>query len=362
MSKLTRTLVATTLITLTGVLLSGCSSMSGQGPSASAIRSKNSGYQLIEIQSVSQIPVANNTFASASSPPRHPDRSYLETLTPRDQLQVLITDASSTSSPFYRPGASYTYGPVEVPNSGKIKFPYIGEVDVLNKSLADVSREVSVKVKEVSASAEVTITRPFRLQKRANILGDVRLPGPVEIDRKRFTVLDVLAAAGGTNGQAHNYIYSLMRDNKEYQYDSLALRKKPFLVEDGDLIRVTKNPRRVIFVSGAVNRPGKFEFPNEAPTLADALAYGAGLNEHKSDPEGVFVFRNRGNKVETAYAIDMNKANAAYLASRFPIEGGDTIYVSEAPLTHWNRFIGTVLPFGQAAKMGATATTGIPIP
>ena len=49
-------------------------------------------------------------------------------------------------------------------------------------------------------------------------------------------------------------------------------------------------------------------------------------------------------------------------ASRFPIEGGDTIYVSEAPLTQWNRFMGTVLPFGQAAKMGASAATGVPVP
>ena len=28
-------------------------------------------------------------------------------------------------------------------------------------------------------------------------------------------------------------------------------------------MRVTKNPDRVVFVSGAVNRPGKFEFPND---------------------------------------------------------------------------------------------------
>lgn len=361
MSKMNRMLFTTALIALTSVLYSGCNSMSGHGPSASAIRSKNSGYHLIEIQSVDQIPAANNSFPSSPKPPSHPDRCYLETLTPRDQLQVLITDASSTSSPFYREGASYTYGPVEVPNSGMIKFPYIGEVNVLNKSLAEVSRSVSEKVKEVSASAEVTITRPFRLQKRANILGDVRNPGPVEIDRSRFTVLDVLAAAGGTIGQAHNFIFTLQRDDKEYHYDSTSLRIKPFLIEDGDLLRVTKNPDRFIFVSGAVNRPGKFEFPNEAPTLADALAYGAGLNQNQSDPEGVFVFRNRGNQVETAYAIDMNKANAAYLASRFPMEGGDTIYVSEAPLTHWNRFIGSVLPFGQAAKMGAAAS-GVPIP
>jgi len=341
-------------------LFPSCNSMSGHGPSASSIRSRNSGYHLIEVHSINQIPAADNSFKSSGPPPLNPDRLYLETLTPRDKLKVLITDPS-TSSPFFRVGASYSFGPVEVPNSGMIKFPYIGEIYVLGETLANVSRTVGEKIKEVSASAEVTITRPFRLQKRANILGEVVKPGPVEIDRKKFTILDVLSAAKGADGQAYNFIYTLQRDNREYQYDFASLRAKPFLVEDGDLIRVNKNAKRFIFVSGAVNRPGKFEFPNEFPTLADALAYGFGLNEHKSDPQGVFVFRNRGNKIETAYAIDMNRANAAYLASRFPIEGGDTIYVSEAPLTHWNRFIGTVLPFGTAARMGAAAS-GIPVP
>ena len=306
---------------IAAVSLCSCSSMSSQGPTASSIRSDESGYHLREVKSVGDIPAADNAFGASPVPPYNPDRCYLETLTTRDQLQVLITDASSPSSPFYREGGSYTYGPVEVPQSGLIKFPYIGEVYVLSESLSDVSRDVSEKVKEVSASAEVTITRPFRLQKRANILGDVHNPGPIEIDRRGFTIFDVLSSAGGTKGPEHNYIFTLQRNNKEYQYDSTALQANPFPAEDGDLVRVTKNADRVVFVSGAVNRPGKFEFPNEEPSLADALAYGAGLNEHRSDPEGVFVFRHRGDQQETAYAIDMNAANAAYLASRFPIEG-----------------------------------------
>ena len=342
------------VVTLGCGLLSGCGGLSGQGPSASEIRKEGAGrYDMVEVGSREAIPAIKPTFVPSGLPDVNSRGYYTENITVRDQLEMLITD-SSERSPFYRSGSAYTYGPVEVPESGDLKFPYIGEINVNGTDLSALSAEISQKVKTVSASAEATVRRVARLEKRANVLGDVRESGPVEIDRRGFSILDLLAQAGGTNDPAHLYKFTLQRRGVDYFYDEATLRANPFPVEDGDLLRVEKDPNRVFFVMGAVNREGRYDFPVESPTVADALAQAAGLNLSRSNPNGVFVFRKTGGATDKAYGLDLKSSSSAYLTREFPLQGGDWVYVSEAPLSEWNRLINNILPFGNAAMRAAS--------
>jgi len=89
-------------------------------------------------------------------------------------------------------------------------------------------------------------------------------------------------------------------------------------------------------------------FPVPAPSLADALGAAAGLDERRSDPSGVFVFRK--GEPDVVYTIDMKDPASLLLTQRFAIRGEDIIYVTEAPLVRWSRLIQQILPLSQLSQ------------
>lgn len=341
--------------------LSSCAGVASDGPSASSIRrgSASGGYDFIDVRSNQQLPEADDVFDGSSAPPADPERVYTEAITGRDQLEILIADSDS-GSPFHRVGSTYAYGPIEVPASGEVKTPYVPTLTAAGKQLADFSGELSVLVAKVSATADVSVRRVSRLAKRANILGNVRDPGAVEIDREGFSILDLVAQSGGTTGNEHLYVFHLRRDAEDYRYSAATLRRLDFFVQDGDLIRVESNPDRFFFVSGAVRRSGRFAFPSASPSLADALAVAGGLNDIRSDARGVFVYRAVESGRARVYGFDLEDPGSAHLVKLFRLSGQDTIYVSEAPLSEWNRLVKGILPFGNAMQSGAAASAGMP--
>ena len=103
-------------------------------------------------------------------------------------------------------------------------------------------------------------------------------------------------------------------------------------------------------VMGAINKPTTVPFPVPSPTLADAMGAATGLDERRSDPSGVFVFRMANPA--TVYTFNLKDPNILSLSQRFPIQGEDIVYVTEAPLTRWNRMLTQILPISisQAAN------------
>jgi len=81
-----------------------------------------------------------------------------------------------------------------------------------------------------------------------------------------------------------------------------------------------------------------------------------GFDERRSDPSGVFVFR-KGNP-DVVYTFNLKRPEIMSLIQRFPIEGEDIVYVTEAPLARWNRLITQVLPVSvsQAANSASRFT------
>ena len=99
------------------------------------------------------------------------------------------------------------------------------------------------------------------------------------------------------------------------------------------------------YVMGAINKPTTVPFPVPAPTLADALGAATGLDERRSDPSGVFVFRK--GEPDLVYTINLKDPGSMLLTQRFAIRGEDIVYVTEAPLVRWNRLISQIAPLSQ---------------
>ena len=78
-----------------------------------------------------------------------------------------------------------------------------------------------------------------------------------------------------------------------------------------------------------------------------------GLSATTADPTGIFVFRNEVEEIANIvmgrddlqgtqrmiYVLDLTKPNGIFTARDFVIRDQDTVYVTEAPFTQWNKAI-----------------------
>ena len=324
-----------------------CTYMSQTGPQKSRIEGGNNPYVLVPVHSRADLPASGRSYGSGQIPPPIKGESYSDKVRERDTLRFIITDLSE-QSPFYTRGEPFTFGPVEVPRDGRVGIPYVGNLPVIGRSLAEISAELLEKLKPISSTAQGTVSRSGRIAKTANVLGEVKSPGPVNLERGDMDSLDLLSASGGPRDSEHLYRYTLRRAGRDYQFDYEGFRKRSFPIEEGDLLTVSSDATNRFYVMGAINRPTIIPFPAPEPSLADALGAASGLDERRSDPSGVFVFR-KGNP-DVVYTINLKEPGALLLAQRFQIRGEDLVYVTEAPLVRWSRLLQQVIPLSQLSQ------------
>ncbi len=323
--------------------------MSQTGPQKGSIEAGELSYTLIPVKSRADLPGIGRSYGAGQSPPSIRGNSYSDKIRSRDTLRFIITDLSE-QSPFFTKGEPYAYGPIEVPEDGLISIPYVGEIQVMDRSLGQIATDLNIQLKPISSTAQSAVVRSGRIPRTANVMGEVKSPGPIPLERSNISSLDLLAASGGPTEAEHLFKYTLRRGGQDYVFDYQGFRKRPFPIEEGDLLTVATDMSNRFYVLGAINRPTTVPFPVPAPTLADALGAATGLDERRSDASGVFVFR-KGNP-DQVYTIDMKDPASMLLAQRFAIQGEDIVYVTEAPLARWSRLIAQLLPvtqFSQAA-------------
>jgi len=320
--------------------------MSQAGPQKGTIQDGEHPYQLIEVKTREDLPAPGRSYGSGDVPKAIKGSSYSDKIRARDSLRFIITDLTETS-PFFTKSGPYSFGPVEVPEDGRIDIPYAGQMQVMDRSLSQVSSELNEKLKPVSNTAQASVGRAGRIPHTANVIGEVKSPGPVPLERSNISSLDLLAASGGPTEAEHLFKYTYRRNGHDYIFDYQGFRQRAFPVEEGDLLSVTTDMSNRFYVMGAINKPTTVPFPVPAPTLADAIGAATGLDERRSDPSGIFVFR-KGNP-DQVFTLNLKDPAAMLLTQRFTIRGEDMVYVTEAPLARWNRLIMQLLPLSQAA-------------
>ena len=134
---------------------------------------------------------------------------------------------------------------------GMVTLPVLGDVDVRGLStdqLRDRVRDAVAKVvREPLVSITVIAFRPRSLL----VFGEVTKPGQVDITRPDFTLIDVIAAAGGFTPHALTHEVTLLRGNgataRRYVVDVATMIGSGELtnnlrVEPGDRVHVARSP------------------------------------------------------------------------------------------------------------------------
>ncbi|GAB3376513.1 polysaccharide export protein [Spongiibacter taiwanensis] len=253
---------------------------------------------------------------------------------------------------------SASEGGNEVKADGTIFYPYVGDIQVVGKTTAEVKTLIEEKLSEVINKPQVDVrVADFRSQ-RVYISGAVERPGIVPVTNVPMTVLDAVESVGGMAEDAAWTSAQLTRDGQVSTISLRALYERGdwqgnMLLKHGDLIHIPRNDAEKIFVLGEVNIPQSMFMSRNGTTLAEALASARGINEGRADGRGIYVLRNAGVSRDedglpiynaTVFHLNANSAVGFMLADSFPLQARDVVYVAPSPITKWNRFLSQLLP------------------
>ena len=349
------------IISVVTASLSACNLSSEQGPVGmrSIQKSQERGssstdeYEIIDITS-HNINQHNKALVSISNelPKVDYSKTYSDAIRPYDQLTLQVIDTAQTGGLAAGSGSSVQFGPIEVPQSGKISIPYAGDFSVIGKEITEIQKDIQDSYSTVFNTARVTVGRVSRMPLRANVIGIAQQPGQQIIDRAGVNMADLVAKSGGTVQEPFTCEYMLHRNSKTYILNNKDITKRNILAMDGDVLEIRKSNDRTVTLLGAVARPGSYPFPNYNSKLDDFIGQGSGFRSDSANLSGVFVFRQMPTKKTHIYRFDMRDPAGVIAASSFSIHGKDIIYVTEAPLARWNRTIRSILPFGQVYNYG----------
>lgn len=360
---------AVLLVCLTGAALAGCMYLPTAGPTASQVidqgyQENQIRYDVVDINSG----VVNALLGQPAESFRTRFGRYGKPPPPRigigDAISVSIWEAAGGglfgTSPIagVSPGSRSVTIPDQVVGAdGGITVPFAGRVPVAGRTTVEVQQEIERRLAEKAIEPQVIVTISKSVTYAATVSGEVvngaRVPLSVNGDR----VLDLVALAGGAKAPVYNTFVRLSRNGVTVTMPMDRLVAEP--AEDiyalpGDVLTLVQVPQ-TYSVLGATGQNAQIMFNAERITLAEAIAKAGGLQDMRSDPAGVFLFRFEPPAVVTAlnatqlgtgpdrsspvvYRLDMADANAYFLAQRFPIEDKDVIYVANAKLNELQKF------------------------
>jgi polysaccharide export outer membrane protein len=183
----------------------------------------------------------------------------------------------------------------------------------------------------------------------------------------------MLSRAGGVTIQPEIAQVTVIRGKERSRIWFQDLYDHPELdiaLRGGDRILVEEDSRAFTAL-GATGGQSRVTFESQNLSALEAIAQVGGLNANTADPTGVFFLRNEPAEVANivigrddlvgaqrlGYVLDLTQPNGLFHARDFVIRDSDTLYVTEAPFTQWNKAISAFT--GSAASVnGLTALAG----
>ena len=261
---------------------------------------------------------------------------------------------------------------VQVDGSGFIFVPYAGRIRAAGNTPEAIRRIITTKLEEQTPDPQVQVRRLAGDGSTVSVVGAVGAQGVYAIERPTRTLAAMLARAGGVTVAPEIAQVTVVRGSHsgsiwfEDLYDhpghDIALRA-------GDRIFVEQDTRSFTAL-GATGTQSRVAFESQTISAIEAIAQVGGLNTNLADPTGVFVFRNEPEEIagqlvgrtdligtqRVVYVLDLTEPNGMFMARDFAIRDGDTVYVTEAPFSQFNKTISAV--FGTLGSVN-TATSAL---
>jgi len=372
--------------------LAGCASIPTSGPSASVVIDQGSNasaqdYQFIELNE-SLLDILNRRGRESFAARFVDHRSSAEPLIGiGDGVSVTIWEASSGglfSAPAISDRLSSGANSATIPEQvvgrdGAITVPYAGRVQVAGRTTRAVQHviEQALTGKAIQPQVLVNVLRPISnsVTVGGEAVGAARVPLSVKGDR----LLDVIASAGGVKVSVNETYVELARGQTTARVALTRVIADPrenIFMQANDVLTLVRDPQ-TFFAVGATGVNAEIPFNADGISLAQALVKAGGLQDSRSDPQGVFIFRyenpmiarelkldpqlaSRGGEVPIVYRLDLRNPNSFFIEQKFRMANHDLVYVSNAPLVEVQKVIGifnsVLSPASQASSVAYEAT------
>jgi polysaccharide export outer membrane protein len=361
-------------------LLTGCGIASSVGPSRGVVMKAGapanlSGIRIVEVTD----PVARQLLAVQSK------TSFAQTLGgahpagtvvgPGDVVEVSLWEAppaalfgnsSSSAAALLGIGAGSTSQATVLPQqrvdeAGRLNIPFAGFVPAAGRSTSEIEANIVQRLRGKAHQPQAIVRIVQNATSTVTVVGEVKASQLVPLTARGERLLDALAAAGGVMQPVDKMTLQVTRgDVVESMPLSrvIAEPKQNIVLERGDVVTALFQPFSLTSL-GATGRNEEIPFEASGITLSQALGRIGGLQDQRSDPKGVFIFRfetpaalgiadmtgvqtTPEGKIPVIYRADLKNPSTFFVAQSFPMRNKDIVYVSNAPLADIQKFVAIV--------------------
>jgi polysaccharide export outer membrane protein len=228
-------------------------------------------------------------------------------------------------------------------NEGKVSLPDIIPVHVAGLTLEEARQNIQQCYQDNIQDMEVFLTYRDRLSRKVELIGNVGLP-VIPVDGK-VRLYELLAMAKIPNN-ANLFKSYVLRDGQQLPLDLYKLINQGDMTQNivmrgGDKIFIASPLDTSVMVMGEVGQPRAVHLPYGFISLREALVSAGGI-PFTGNRDCIQVIRGNLQNPKI-YVLSWN--HIIHLPNdSLLLMPGDTIYVSEKPITQWNRFIEQLLP------------------
>ncbi|CUI15822.1 putative polysaccharide export protein [Candidatus Protochlamydia naegleriophila] len=238
-------------------------------------------------------------------------------------------------------------------SEGKVDLPDIEPIEVAGLTLEEARQKIQLCYREQIQDIEVFLNYKDRLSRKVELTGAVATP-VIAVDGK-IRLYEILALAKVPNN-ANFFKSYVVRDGEQLPIDLYKLMNQGDMTQNivmygGDRIFIAAPSDATVMVMGEVGHPRAVNLPYGFMSLREALVSAGGI-PFTGNRDCIQVIRgNLQNPKIYVLSWDhiIHLPNDSLL-----LMPGDTVYVSEKPITQWNRFIDQLLP----SCLGAQAAYG----
>ena len=355
-------------------LLAGCSQMPSTGPSArnivesTASAPSDRAVQLVDVneQVVSQL-LAQQRRASFAEVFGKQD-SLTPVVGSGDLLEVALWEAppatlflgSSLDANLSNATGSITLPPQMVDRDGQISVPFVGRVAAAGRTTAQISQDITQRLRGKANQPQVMVRVSQNASAMVSVVGEVATNLRLPLTASGERLLDALAAAGGVRQPVGKVSLQITRGTELHTMPLEQVIRDPrqnIALRPGDLITALFQPSSFTAL-GATGRQQEVPFEAQGISLAQALGRVGGLQDIRSDPEGLFIFRfepkaalawpqqpvatTGDGLVPVIYRLNLRDPRSFFVMQSFPMNHKDVLYVSNSPAADLQKFLNLV--------------------
>lgn len=373
MSRLSCCVVVATVVS-TVILVAGCAAVPNSGPSSRQIRDAGAsvnptGIQIVDVtDEVAQKLFAERSVADFKSTLGE-GSLFQQQLGVGDTVEVSIWEAppatlfggGTPDSTQAVGGSRVTALPDQtIDGNGAINVPFAGQIRAAGRTPTELQRDIVGRLKNIAHDPQVLVKLSTNATSYVTVVGDVASSSRMPLSARGERVLDALAAAGGVRQQVDQTTIQVTRGKTVASLPLSTLIRNPAQnvpLHAGDVVTALFQPYSFMAL-GATGKNDEISFEAQGITLAQAIARAGGLQDSRSDAQGVFIFRledskaltwpnlpvrtTADGKVPVVYRINLRDPNAFFVAQSFMMDNRDLLYVSNAPIAEVQKFLNVV--------------------